>query len=106
MGEGLFGDPALVLSRQPHATVLAVFAVVLGAIVGSFLNACIHRMPRNVPLGNPRRSFCPACERTIPWYYNLPIVSWLWLRGRCAYCGAGISVRYWIVELLTAALLS
>ena len=81
---------------------LAVFAAVLGAVTGSFLNACIHRMPRGVSLLNPRRSFCPSCEQTIPWYENLPILSWLALRGKCSGCGAKISPRYPLVELLTA----
>jgi len=83
---------------------LAVFAAVLGAVTGSFLNACIHRMPRGVSLLNPRRSFCPSCEKTIPWYENLPVASWIVLRGKCSGCGASISARYPFVELLTAAL--
>jgi len=87
-----------------NETVLSVFAAVLGAIVGSFLNACIHRMPRGIPLGNPRRSFCPSCNRSIPWYENLPILSWLLLRGKCSNCGAKISPRYLMVEALTAVL--
>jgi len=82
--------------------VFTVFAAVLGGIIGSFLNACIHRMPRNIPLGNPKRSFCPSCQRTIPWYENLPLISWLMLRGRCSGCGAKISARYFVVELITA----
>lgn len=84
--------------------VFSVFATVLGAIIGSFLNACIHRMPRGIPLGNPKRSFCPSCNRTIPWYENLPVISWLMLRGKCAGCGTRISVRYLCVEVLTAGL--
>ena len=84
--------------------ILAVFAAVLGAVTGSFLNACIHRMPRGVSLLEPRRSFCPACGKTIPWYENLPVLSWLALRGKCSGCGAAISFRYPLVELLTAAL--
>lgn len=75
--------------------------VVLGAIVGSFLNVCIHRMPHDLSLVHPG-SHCPVCHHAIPLKYNIPLVSWLWLRGRCAFCGTGISVRYWLVEVLTA----
>jgi len=82
----------------------AVFAAVIGGIVGSFLNACIYRMPRGIPLNNPRRSFCPACRYTIPWYENLPVLSWFLLRGKCSACGARISFRYPLIEFLTAAL--
>lgn len=80
------------------------FAGVLGAIVGSFLNAVIHRLPRGIKLGEPRRSFCPGCGRTIPWHQNLPLLSWPMLHGRCAVCEWRIPFRYWIVEVLTAAL--
>lgn len=90
-----FSDPRV-------AQVLAVFAFFLGAIVGSFLNACIHRLPRGIGIGNPKRSFCPHCKATIPWYRNLPLVSWLLLRGKCASCGAPIPFRYFLVELVTA----
>ena len=83
--------------------VLSVASVVFGAIVGSFLNACIHRLPRNISLSNPKRSFCPSCNKLIPWYENLPLVSWLALRGKCSGCGARISPRYLFVEMLTAA---
>lgn len=79
-------------------------AVVFGAIAGSFLNAVIHRLPRGIGLGHPRRSFCPACGMTIPWSRNLPVVGWLMLRGRCEGCGSWISVRYPLVEMLTAVL--
>lgn len=80
----------------------AVF--VFGLIVGSFLNAVVHRLPRGIGLGRPRRSFCPHCGRSLPWTENIPVLSWLWLRGKCAGCGAAISARYPLVELLTAVL--
>lgn len=81
-----------------------VAVAVAGLVCGSFLNAVIHRLPRGIGLGHPRRSFCPHCGRSLPWSENLPVFSWLFLRGRCAGCGAGISARYPLVELLTAVL--
>lgn len=76
-------------------------AGVVGAVVGSFLNVVIHRLPRGESLVHPR-SRCPACSRQIAGYDNVPIVSWLVLRGRCRHCGEPISPRYPVVELLTA----
>ncbi len=76
----------------------------LGAIVGSFLNVCIYRLPLGMAVNKPSRSFCPQCRTQIKWYHNLPVVSWLALRAKCAYCGKPIAVRYPLVELLTAAL--
>src|SRR5262249_16731447 len=80
------------------------FAFVFGAAVGSFLNVCIYRWPANLSINKPRRSFCPACRQPIPWHQNLPLVSWIFLRGRCANCGAKIAFRYFAVELITALL--
>ena len=71
-----------------------------GCIVGSFLNVCIHRMPLGMSVIRPR-SHCPHCKYSIPWYLNIPLVTWLALRGRCKNCGAPISWRYFAVELLT-----
>lgn len=76
----------------------------LGLITGSFLNAVIHRLPRGISLLNPRRSFCPGCGKTIPWHENLPVASWVLLRGRCSGCALPIALRYPLVELLTACL--
>jgi leader peptidase (prepilin peptidase)/N-methyltransferase len=73
---------------------------VFGCIVGSFLNVCIHRMPRDESIVHPP-SHCPHCGYSIPWYLNIPLVTWVSLRGKCANCGATISVRYFLVELLT-----
>lgn len=85
-------------------TFLAMIAFVVGAIVGSFLNVVIYRVPRGVSVNDPRRSFCPACDYQIPFYHNIPLVSWLFLLGKCNKCSSAISFRYWCVELLTAAL--
>lgn len=75
---------------------------VLGALFGSFSNVLIHRLPRNrsVVVG---RSACPSCGRTIAWYDNVPVLSWLVLRGNCRHCDAAISPRYPLVELAGAA---
>ena len=78
-----------------------VLAAVVGAVVGSFLNVVIHRLPRGESLVHPR-SRCPGCGKQIASYDNVPIVSWLALRGRCRHCGEPISPRYPVVELLTA----
>jgi leader peptidase (prepilin peptidase) / N-methyltransferase len=78
------------------------FVAVLGAILGSFLNVVIHRLPLGESLASPG-SRCPSCGTPIAPWDNVPVVSWLLLRGRCRHCGAPISPRYTIVELLTAA---
>jgi leader peptidase (prepilin peptidase) / N-methyltransferase len=73
----------------------------VGAVVGSFLNVVIYRLPRGESLVHPR-SRCPGCGTQIASYDNIPIVSWLLLRGRCRHCGEPISPRYPAVELITA----
>lgn len=79
------------------------FIAAFGACVGSFLNVVIYRLPREKSLVRPG-SACPACDTPIRFYDNIPLLSWLLLRGRCRQCGAGISIRYFIIELLTAIL--
>jgi leader peptidase (prepilin peptidase)/N-methyltransferase len=82
----------------------AILAGLFGLILGSFLNVCIYRMPRDLSVARPARSFCPACEHTINWYDNVPVLSYAWLAGKCRHCRAEISVRYPIVELVTGLL--
>jgi leader peptidase (prepilin peptidase)/N-methyltransferase len=79
------------------------FAALLGLVIGSFLNVVVWRLPRGESLVSPP-SRCPGCETPIRPYDNVPVLSWLMLRGRCRSCGERISVRYPLVELLTAAL--
>lgn len=84
--------------------VLHVMVILLGAGIGSFLNVVIYRLPLGMSVDKPRRSFCPSCNKTIPWYQNIPLLSWLLLRGKCSTCKSTISVRYFLVELLVAVL--
>src|SRR5215208_3111751 len=76
-------------------------ATVLGALIGSFLNVVIHRLPQGESLVTPG-SHCPACDAPVRAFDNVPVVSWLLLRGRCRSCGVSISPRYPAVEALTA----
>src|SRR5690349_4582207 len=81
----------------------AILAFLAGLLIGSFLNVCVFRLPRDLSVVRPR-SFCPECERPIAWYDNIPILSYFLLRRRCRHCGKLIPLRYVIVEILTAAL--
>lgn len=78
-----------------------VFVVLLGLVVGSFLNVCIHRLPADRSVVRPR-SMCPSCGKTIAWYDNVPVISYILLRARCRSCRAPISLRYPAVEIATA----
>lgn len=82
-----------------------VFIFVLGAVIGSFLNVCVYRIPRDgMSVHSPRRSFCPVCQETIRNFDTIPLLSYLFLRGRCRACKTRISVLYPCVELATALL--
>ena len=92
--------------RSPSTQVDPVFAsavFVLGLAFGSFLNVCIYRMPLGLSVVTPR-SACPKCKQPIALYDNIPVLSWLILRGRCRHCKSPISPRYLMIELLTGLL--
>lgn len=82
---------------------LLLYATLVGAALGSFLNVCVHRWPLGQSVVRPR-SRCPGCGNQIAWYDNIPVVSWMVLRGRCRHCGERISLQYPLVELTVAGL--
>lgn len=81
--------------------IVCVFFALFGLIVGSFLNALIYRLPRNINIAYPRSS-CTSCNKLIYWYENIPVLSYIFLKGRCSGCGSKISLEYPIIELITA----
>ncbi len=87
---------------HPNSLTYTLVAL-LGLIFGSFLNVCIHRLPLGLSVVRPG-SACPVCGHSIRWFDNIPVFSWLLLRGRCRDCGTAISFRYAAVEVLTAVI--
>lgn len=81
----------------------ACLALLFGLIIGSFLNVCIYRLPQDLSVVRPR-SYCPACQKPIAWYDNVPLLSYALLGGRCRHCKAAIPARYPVVEIMTGAL--
>jgi len=77
-----------------------IYVLLVGMCIGSFLNVCIHRLPKGISIIRPP-SACPVCGAGIKWYDNIPVISYLVLRGRCRGCKTSISIRYPMVELLT-----
>lgn len=84
-----------------EGNLLAIFLFILGSIVGSFLNVCIVRMPKEVSVVSPA-SHCPFCKKPVLWHDNIPLISFIVLGAKCRYCKAKISSRYFFVELITA----
>src|SRR5437899_2208950 len=82
-----------------YAVLVGLFLV--GIVVGSFLNVCIHRLPYEKSILWPLGSRCGTCHKPIEWYDNLPLWSYIRLRGQCRMCGARFSPRYFFVELIT-----
>lgn len=79
-----------------------IFIVIFSLIIGSFLNVLIYRLPLGISLFNPKRSVCPNCDKIISWYENIPVISYLTIRGKCTTCRTPISLKYPFVEILTA----
>jgi leader peptidase (prepilin peptidase)/N-methyltransferase len=96
-------DPLLAEAAWSAWRMFGGFALVLGLLIGSFLNVCIARLPEDRSVVSPP-SHCPSCGAGIRWYDNIPVLSWLLLRGRCRDCGTGISSLYPTIELLTGLL--
>ena len=80
---------------------LLIFSTLFGLLIGSFLNALIYRLPLGINIAYPR-SACPKCKHVIAWYENIPVLSFIYLRGKCSECHTKISILYPIVELVTA----
>lgn len=80
-----------------------IWTFLFGLVLGSFLNVCIYRMPRDQSVVKPR-SYCPECGHFVRWQDNVPVLAYLWLRGRCRSCRKPFSIRYPLVELLTGLL--
>lgn len=91
------------LDLQTLDTLLSICAFLVGAMIGSFLNVCVYRLPHGLSVVSPR-SRCPKCEQAIVWYDNIPMVSWLLLGAKCRHCKTPISWQYPLVEGLTAFL--
>ena len=87
-----------------NSHIMGIGILVIGFCVGSFLNVAIYRLPRGLSVNEPKRSFCPSCQTSLPWWQNFPIFTWLLQRGKCRTCKAPIAVRYLIVEVLTGLL--
>ena len=83
---------------------VALIVFIVGASLGSFVNVCVYRIPRGMSVVTPR-SFCPSCRTILRWYELVPIVSYLFLRGRCRSCGGAISFRYPLIELISGGTL-
>ncbi len=88
---------------MPETILLRGLVFTLGLIVGSFLNVCIFRIPQGQSIVWPH-SYCPSCREPLRWYHNIPVISFLFLRGRCSFCKHPISYRYPLVELTTGVL--
>lgn len=84
-----------------QSSLIALFVLLFGLSIGSFLNVLIYRVPNGLSITSPA-SHCPNCNNPLRWYHNIPLLSWLALGGKCAYCKSKISIKYPLVEILNA----
>jgi prepilin signal peptidase PulO-like enzyme (type II secretory pathway) len=104
----LQGENKAKISDEKRVMLIILFSILMGAVIGSFLNVVIFRLPKTlngekISLSFPA-SFCPACHHPIRWRHNIPVISWLLLKGKCLDCRSAISPRYPLIEILMAAL--
>ena len=91
------------MTPAPYPALEATLVTLMGLMIGSFMNVCIYRLPRGMSPVRPRSS-CTTCGHMILWYENIPIASYVALKGQCRGCGAGISMMYPLVEAITGAM--
>jgi len=82
---------------------IVIIIFIFGMCIGSFLNVCIYRLPESKSIADPPRSICPSCKSHIRFYDNIPVLSYIWLKGRCRDCDAPISFRYPLVEMMSGS---
>lgn len=89
--------------ESPSPLLTNIYSIIMGLIIGSFINVVVARVPKRKSIIKPA-SHCPKCKKPIEWWDNIPVLSYLLLRGKCRYCKTPISIRYMVIELLTALL--
>lgn len=94
----------LIIEKDGLVVFNTVSIILIGLVIGSFLNVLIYRLPLNISLFNPKRSHCTKCKEIIPWYFNIPFFSYLYLKGKCHNCNEHISLSYPTVEIITSFL--
>ena len=92
------------IKEREDSVEFSILIFTIGLIFGSFLNMLIYRLPLGISLTNPKRSTCTTCEHSIKWYENIPLLSYIFLKGRCSNCNENISITYPIVELLSGSI--
>jgi len=85
-------------------SIIYFFLFISGLSLGSFLNVLVYRLPNNISLSNPP-STCPKCNNQLKWYHNIPVFSWIFLKGKCGFCKENISIQYPIIELISGLLI-